>query len=154
MANDCFPCDRDHGWIVYPLPDSTQPPERMSSKFPDPLIFQDAGHANGSMLLRLVSLYRYLSSFGTITVPANFITDGASIPRPFWAILSPFGDFFPAALVHDLLYSPLNMDYTRSESDEIFLEAMKDLGVPWHRRTVIYYAVRCAGWKFYKGQPE
>jgi hypothetical protein len=123
----------------------------MSAKFPDKLVFEEAGFANGSMLLKLTGSFRYYSSLGLVYVPKNFVTDGASIPRVFWAILSPFGAYFPAALVHDFLYSSKNDEFTRDEADGIFLEAMKDCGVPWHRRTLIYAAVRCAGWRFFKG---
>jgi hypothetical protein len=123
----------------------------MSAKFPDKLVFEEAGYAHDSMLLKLTGPFRYYSSLGLVYVPKNFVTDGASIPRVFWSILSPFGAYFPAALVHDFLYSSKNDEFTRDEADGIFLEAMKDCGVPWHRRTIIYSAVRCAGWRFFKG---
>lgn len=123
----------------------------MSANFPDKLVFEEAGFAHGSMLLKLTSSFRYYSSLGLVYVPKNFITDGASVPRIFWAIFSPFGCYFSAAVVHDMLYSPLNDEFTRSESDGIFLEAMQECNVPWCRRTLIYSAVRCAGWRFFKG---
>ena len=123
----------------------------MSAKFPDKLVFEEAGYAHDSMLLKLTSPFRYYSSFGLVYVPKNFVTDGASIPRMFWAILSPFGAYFPAALVHDFLYSERNDEFTRAEADEVFLEAMQECKVPWHRRAIIYSAVRLCGWKFFKG---
>jgi len=120
--------------------------------FPDPLEFQAAGFHNGSMLLRMSNRFRYFSSFGQVTVPKHFVTDGASIPRMFWAILSPFGDYFAPALIHDFLYSPLNTEFTREEADLIFLEAMFNVGVPWHRRHLIHAAVRLFGWASYKNR--
>jgi hypothetical protein len=39
-----------------------------------------------------------------VTVPAGFVTDFASIPRPFWSILPTWGKYGPPAVVHDFLY--------------------------------------------------
>ena len=42
---------------------------------------------------------------GSIAViPAGFIFDGASIPRPLWAIMSPTGLLFIPSLIHDFAY--------------------------------------------------
>ena len=40
----------------------------------------------------------------TIVIPKGFVFDGASIPRPFWAILHPSGLLLIPALVHDFAY--------------------------------------------------
>jgi hypothetical protein len=122
--------------------------------FPDPLVFRHAGTHNGSMILQLEERFRYLSTeHGEIEVPAGFLSDGASVPRVFWTILSPFGDYFGAALIHDFLYSPHNLRFSRGACDLIFLTAMKDAGVPFVRRRVIYRAVRLGGWASFKGNP-
>lgn len=113
--------------------------------FPDILHFDDAGMRGSSRCFMLTKDFRYSSSYGLITVPAGFITDGASIPKMFWSVLSPFGDYFAAAVVHDYLYSPRNETYTRKESDLIFKEAMFNIGVPWYRRELIFRAVRMFG---------
>lgn len=39
-----------------------------------------------------------------IIIPANFIFDGASIPRPLWGILSPTGLLLIPGLIHDFGY--------------------------------------------------
>jgi hypothetical protein len=88
--------------------------------------------------------------FPRIRVPAGSLTDGASIPRIFHAILGPSGPWFPAAVVHDYLYSTASSanhpDVSRKLADQIFLQAMDDCGVGGITRTVIYYAVRAFGW--------
>ena len=78
-----------------------------------------------------------------ITVPVGFETDMASIPRPMWAILPPFGRYMPAAIVHDYLY--VTQTRSRQLSDDVFLEAMKVLGVSWLRRNIMHAAVRACG---------
>lgn len=120
--------------------------------FADKLVFEDAGMRGSSRVFSLVARFRYLSSLGEIIVPRFFETDGASIPRVFWNILSPHGDYFYAAVVHDFLYSRFNEEFTRDEADFIFLEAMYNVGVPWYRRHVIHAAVRAFGWRSYRGK--
>jgi hypothetical protein len=39
-----------------------------------------------------------------IVIPKGFICDGASIPRPLWALLSPTGLLLIPGLVHDFAY--------------------------------------------------
>ncbi len=86
-----------------------------------------------------------IGSGDRITVPKGFETDLASIPRIFWSILPPAGQYAPAAIVHDYIY--VYQTRTRAEADKIFREAMKQLGVPWHRRNLMYSAVRVGGWR-------
>lgn len=106
-----------------------------------------------SRIFRTLVVFRYLSAiYGLIEVPKGTLTDGASIPRIFWNILSPFGEYFAAALIHDYLYSPANNRFTRAEADLILLEAMKALNVPAVKRVIIYRAVRLFGWRSYKGK--
>lgn len=121
--------------------------------FPDKLLLEDAGLRNGSRVFRLERRFSYFSSFGLIEVPVGAETDGASIPRAFWSIFDPFGEYFGAAVIHDFLYSPHNAEYDRWESDQIFLEAMFNIGMPWWRREPIYRAVRIFGSRHFKGKP-
>lgn len=81
-----------------------------------------------------------------ITVPSNFITDGASIPKICWSLIgSPFtGKYKRAALVHDWLY--YTFETTRIYADKIFLEIMEERDVPFLKRHAMYRAVRTAGW--------
>lgn len=83
----------------------------------------------------------------TITVPEQFMTDLATIPRIFWAILPPSGKYAKAAILHDYLYT--KKDRSRAACDEIFHEAMGALGVAKWKRSVMYWAVRAFGKKAY-----
>jgi hypothetical protein len=85
----------------------------------------------------------------TITVPALFITDFASIPRPFWSIFPQWGRYGNAAVVHDWGYA--TQTRRRAEVDRIFLEGMTVLGVGAVARYIIYCAVRAFGWIFWAG---
>ena len=126
----------------------------MNNSFPDVAQFADAGMRGDCRIFKLTSLFRYRSSFGTIVVPRGFCTDGASIPKIFWNIFSPFGSYFSAALVHDFLYSKDSDDLfpvqDRKQADLIFKEAMFNAGVGWITRETVFRAVRLGGWVSYK----
>ena len=86
-----------------------------------------------------------------ITVPKNFVTDFASVPKFLWSILPPTGRYTKAAVLHDYLYpKECKVDLTRKECDKIFLSAMKILGVKKYTRLVFYRAVRLFGKKHFK----
>lgn len=63
-----------------------------------------------------------------ITVPINFITDMASIPRPLWTLYPPWGKYGPAAILHDWLYWQQSLTGKREVADQIFHEAMISCG--------------------------
>ena len=126
----------------------------MNPAFPDVAQFSDAGMRGDCRIFCLTTSFRYRSSLGTITIPKGFFTDGASVPRIFWNIFSPWGSYFSAALVHDYLYSKdSNDDFPvddRAVADKIFKEAMFNAGVGWVTRETVYRAVRLGGWVSYK----
>lgn len=83
-----------------------------------------------------------------VHVPAGFLTDGASVPRPLWAIIPPWGPWGQAAIVHDYLceYLSITVDgrpvsITRQYADLLFLEMLIVLGVPELKRKMLYSAV-------------
>ncbi len=82
---------------------------------------------------------------GMITVPVGFQSDFASVPRiPLFYTL--FGDrAHRESVVHDYLYR-LNAvpSATRSQADDVFLEAMKCRGKGWFVRYAMYAGV-CLG---------
>lgn len=84
-----------------------------------------------------------------ISIPQGFITDFASVPRIFWVLFPPDGKYTQAAVVHDYLYMRHGIlaerEYSRKRCDQIFLEAMKVLGVPLLTRRIMYTAVRIGG---------
>lgn len=77
-------------------------------------------------------------------VPRGFVTDFASVPRGLWNIFPPFGRYSKAAVLHDWLYQTGKV--ARGEADRIFLECMKELGVPAWKRWAMYLGLRVGGW--------
>lgn len=84
-----------------------------------------------------------------VIVPAQFLTDLASVPRLASVLFPPDGPWLKAAVLHDYLYATKGLQgrYTRGQCDVIFKDAMKALGVSKFDRNVIYSAVVVGGWK-------
>ena len=108
-----------------------------------------------------------------VEVPVGFITDFASIPKPFWSITPPFGFYSKPSCIHDKLYKDgvVQVDglpdraITQLEADSIFDQAMRisaayDVDVRacakgfkrysliilhWITRNIIYQGVRNFG---------
>lgn len=123
----------------------------MIEVFPDELLLADAGMVRGQRLFRIARRFRYIGSLGTIEVPENFITDGASVPRVFQNIFPPFGPYFKAAIIHDWGYSSLNQQFPRKTVDLIFKEAMFNAGIGTLTRETVFWAVRLFGGRSFRG---
>lgn len=106
---------------------------------------------NGDETFTLEHDLAYTGDQFTVTVPAGFRTDFASVPRIFWSIIAPYGAHGRASIVHDFMYATggLGGKHSRSDCDQIFLQAMRDSGVTPLRRGAMWLAVRIAGWLFF-----
>jgi hypothetical protein len=79
-------------------------------------------------------------------VPAGFVTNFASIPRPARILITGHGRERLAATLHDYLYFT---KYDRRHADKLFLKAMESSGVNWFLRHAMHKAVRVGGWAFH-----
>lgn len=84
-----------------------------------------------------------------IYIPKGYLTDGATAPKWVRRWIPAWGNYGGAAIVHDYLCEYLEMRsqgelicITRAKGDYIFYEAMKVLGVPFVKRSLMYLAVR------------
>lgn len=90
----------------------------------------------------------FLGSGRVVAVPAGFVTDGASVPRPLWWFLPAWGTYSRAAVIHDYLLklieasTPHAQAATRKEADAIFYEAMVVCGTGMTMRWIMWAAVR------------
>jgi hypothetical protein len=76
-------------------------------------------------------------------VPQGFVTDFASIPRPFWVLLPKWEGYGSPSVVHDFLYA--NQKTSRYEADQWMLLGMKVMKVGKIKRHTIYAVVRLFG---------
>jgi hypothetical protein len=100
----------------------------------------------GQIRLQLLTPLVYHSKLlnRTITVPAKFVTDLASVPRLLWVVIPPMGRYDAAAIIHDWLYQRGTV--TRAEADNVFNEAMEVCRVRKSLRLTIWSGVRTGGW--------
>lgn len=85
-----------------------------------------------------------------ITVPAGFVTDLASIPRPFRGVLNQNGNSRRPAVLHDWLYSTQTL--SRAAADGIFRTALIAEGMGRIGATVYWAGVRAGGWVAWGGK--
>ncbi|WP_335978616.1 DUF1353 domain-containing protein [Fusobacterium polymorphum] len=95
--------------------------------------------------------YRYMIGDKLIHIPAGFKCDLASVPRIFRNIINTYGDHTRAAVIHDWLYrNGHKLGVSRKEADKVFLAVMKEQGVGFFKRQLMYRAVRTFGIFAYK----
>jgi hypothetical protein len=90
--------------------------------------------------------------YAAVTVPTGFVTDLTSIPRIFWSLLRPDGEYAYAAVVHDYLY--WTQTRSREEADQILKLAMEDFEIDALTVGGIYRAVRAGGQVAWNGNAE
>jgi hypothetical protein len=92
-----------------------------------------------------------LGSGETITVPAGFVSDLASIPRPLWTIFPPDGSYTQAAVLHDWVCKKkgkVEKQYDYKQVSKIFSESLNVLDVSFLTRQAMYYGVLLFGPRF------
>jgi len=92
-----------------------------------------------------------------VSVPVNYPTDFASIPRIVWLLLPWWAKFNKASVLHDWLYfikKIMDKPITRKQADDLWLEAMLiDFRLHRHGRLIAYveyYAVRTFAWSAWR----
>ena len=95
-----------------------------------------------------------------ISIPAGFLTDLSSVPRPGRWYVSRVGPHLEASIVHDWLYVAWQFegreptDRMKRFADDVFLAAMKRAKVRGFKRWVMYGAVRFFGGSAFRGRDD
>lgn len=105
---------------------------------------------HGDREFRLIEPVIYVGKSQTFTVPAGFVTDFASVPAAVSWLIPSYGKYTLAAIVHDYLCVALGDDFKRGipsfvssrDTDAIFRRIMRELGVPFLRRWIMWTGVR------------
>lgn len=84
------------------------------------------------------------NKYFSITIPAGFVTDLASIPVPLNLIYNKTGSYAAAGILHDYLY--WTQFCQRHESDRFIKEGLKASGSGFITRNTIKYGVYLFGW--------
>jgi Protein of unknown function (DUF1353) len=87
----------------------------------------------------------YVGNRDTFVVPKGFQTDFASVPRAFVWLLPRYGRYTKASILHDYLCVESKAGrFDRDDADGIFRRAMRELGVSFLRRWLMWAAVAAA----------
>jgi hypothetical protein len=87
----------------------------------------------------------YVGSDDVITIPADFRTDLATVPRIFWALIPPQGAYESAAVLHDFGCVSLAQGtclLTSRDVDGLFRRVMRECGVGVLTRWAMWTGVR------------
>jgi hypothetical protein len=100
----------------------------------------------------------------TIDIPAGFRFDGASVPRPFWILVTPIGILLVPGLLHDYGYKyehlkvggggKIGHDKNRLFWDKLFLQAGVDVNGFRVLSSLAGYAVCLFGWTAWFGHRD
>jgi hypothetical protein len=138
---------------------------RSAAEWMDEAIVRSRGTPNGTLQIgRFRDPYYYLLNpiswrpsendgpLPTVAVPNGFVTDLTSIPRLFWTMLRPDGDYAYAAILHDYLY--WTQTTSRETADRIFKAGMADFSIAAATIAAIYNAVRVGGGSAWRSNGE
>lgn len=79
-------------------------------------------------------------------VPEGYTTDFASVPRMFWWLIPRYGRYTEPAVLHDFLCDESKQGrFKRCDADGIFRRTLRELGVGYLRRRLMWAAVRWGG---------
>src|SRR6478736_2672355 len=93
----------------------------------------------------LVEPLRYQGNTDHFEVPAKFQTDFASVPRAFQWLVPTYGRYTKSAILHDYLCDEARAGrFNRDDADGIFRRTMRELGVSFLRRWIMWGAVALA----------
>jgi hypothetical protein len=112
-------------------------------------VFQETERGD---ILRLKRKMVYEWRGVTITVPAGFECDGASVPRFLWDSVSPQIDprTLAGSIAHDFIYRRHPAGWTRFDADEMFYDIIREDGLSWWKSQKAYFGVRLFGGNAWK----
>lgn len=89
----------------------------------------------------------------TLHIKSGFTSDGATIPKILWFVLSPFEEYFKSCIIHDYLCDKALMSddvyKNRKFADTVFNESMKRQSTKDSTRIALYSGVVLWRWLRY-----
>ncbi len=100
----------------------------------------------GPTLWLLDAPVHYQGKHEQFEVPAEFCTDFASVPTICTWLIPRYGVYTRAAVLHDYLCQEAHVGrFNRADADGIFRRCLRELGVSFTRRWLMWAAVRAGG---------
>lgn len=91
----------------------------------------------------LVDTVEYIADAEHFIVPEGFKTDFATVPQMLTWFIPRYGLYTKSAILHDYLLK--RSDVSAADADGVFRRSMRELGVPFLRRWLMWAAVRVFG---------
>lgn len=101
-------------------------------------------------IIRLVTPIKFEYKGVKYEIPAGYDSDGMSVPRMFWRVLSPKinAKTLISSIVHDWMYS--EKICSRKETDEFYYENLVKNGFGKVKSYLVYIGVRIGGGSHWK----
>lgn len=101
---------------------------------------------NGGKFLLLIDEYTFTAYDKTITIPANFESDGSSVHWAFSRIVPRLYGTATAAIIHDAIYRHMHhYGFTREQADDIYRIILIRHGFSLGRAKIAWSALRVGG---------
>ena len=114
------------------------------AKFLTPLVLSSvSSQGRGTWRVRAPLIYQSDLLRAPVTVPEDFVTDLASVPRLPVAYFLVGGIAHRAAVVHDWFYT--SHEVSRAVADKILKEAAEADGASWWQAWLLWVGVRVGG---------
>lgn len=99
----------------------------------------------GARSWRLAEPLIYEGEQDVITIPRGYATDLASVPRFLHWLVSPYGPYTRAAVLHDyLITDAIPLGLSSRDADGMFRRVMREEGTGFALRWLMWAAVRAA----------
>lgn len=81
----------------------------------------------------------------TVIIPSGYTSDGMSVPRFLWRLLSPpiYGETLVPSIIHDWMYDSLYC--SRLEADKYYYFGLRANGYPLWKSVLTFIGVRLFG---------
>lgn len=111
------------------------------------MIFRKQKQGSKSTRFELAEPFTFTHIDGsTVTIPAGYASDFASVPRILWTIIPPHGRSAEASVIHDYLYD--NRIGSRLDADLIFFRDIHPV-VPRWQSMIMFLSVRLFAQKWW-----
>lgn len=122
--------------------------DKMLLKLLEPIVYYRRGESNDYECVDDLAKNKLgcMNPRKEIVIPKDYVSDGGSIPKIFWWLLSPFEDYSKNCILHDYLCDLFHLGIIqRYTADKIFLESMEETNIKKSTRITLYVFVRLYG---------
>lgn len=105
--------------------------------------------SRGCILITTLEPVAYTVGSSSVVIPPGYVSDGLSVPRFLWSVLSPKVDArtIHAGVCHDHAYEA--HEFTRAQCDAFLRDDLVRHGFPLALSWICWLGVRIFGWLYW-----